>query len=475
MSSTEIPKFGEHIRFNSEEATPKIQRDVARLVQGTFEFFGIKNDELAISAFYNTVRALAQVNEGVKLFLSPEYQRLMREQERYKGPCELAIKACSDGRVNIPVVLGTHVKFSKSKAGHVPVKVDAQGGHYRTKIIHERFARSIITRAAHGPLLQYLLAHSGFQGTHRDICAANAAQIAKLKHPPSDPVLFNLRGLRMGVKAINSLFNQAAKKFSKNEQDMVADTAVFNTDTMGMIFGYGEKEKLDTTDVAKMLTPLIKKLTDLPPRVVGDFTESEQFIQLERYITALLPILMGETTNDQEQEIHGRFMDFVGQYAFNNLKKMTQDQLQAFFFLNARVVAFQVGAKLYKKDIEHHHQEHGEKFIALTKDGFTAGHLSLRQGALAVATGQYEDAVETTNLLTGVLEKTTDGHPYVVLITSEGPMNQVVAAENRERYHQIVSHKDIRPRIEKGEVIFVPVIVDSNGSITNIMWTHTIA
>src|SRR5690606_10568318 len=148
-------------------------------------------------------------------------------------------------------------------------------------------------------------------------------------------------------------------------------TAVYDTDTMGIMLGYGTDHELFTTDITRGIVadPRINaELTDIAGEAGSmreEFTNVDRIIDLETRVMNTTEYLMND------ESFKGSFETYSTTY----LNDYTDEQKNALFYTLSRNIAFQRTSGVYAQEDDHAHQfvHHGEGYQSLSMDGAIVG------------------------------------------------------------------------------------------------------
>lgn len=414
-----------------------------------------------------------------RLISSEDYEEVVAREKILRGPCALGASICIDGRLPILHMFGRVVNCWEKTAGEIqiePSPVDSS-----PQLSSGRLTEAIIDRVSKGQLLEILIAHTSLKDPAHGCGAMIARQLQGEFLPGDDLVLENLKIHKQSAEAITGLYNRAAEAYGGEKLERVAIAAVFDTDTMGFMFGYGEENPLFTTDLSyhliekdgELVSSLVKRFGQAYGQPGGLrllFTEADLYVGIERMLANISSFLL-----DYE-----KFRDPVDNYLALRLSDLTSEQQQALRFVIARNVAFQYLTGLYKeKDKEHPDHPfaaHGEGYQAISLEGVSPGQFDPEEQVFGASPDTVEESIDHILTQCTLMDKgKVAEEPYILFVstaTSIGRAEGILAGErveaalerdrgrNRELWNKILHNQDIMDRVKKGGLLVVPVLID---------------
>lgn len=402
-------------------------------------------------------------NKISKYYQSEEYKVLKEEEKKQRNGCAIGIVQCIDGRISIPHFVDQSASVWEKAAGILHLEESPLDGKPMLK--SKRLHRAIAERAQNpnkDPLLEVLIAHTSLSNPEHG-CGAMIAKKTSGEYPEdADLVLENLKIHNQRADVITNIYN-ANVHSSKEKLKRVAITAVYDTDHMSLVLGYGTDTILNATDLASSLVDEISTTVNIAPgKYSQNYQKAETFSQQKKDIIKINEFLLSNET----------FLKAVNQQIDANFSDLTPSQKSALRYLVARNVSFQYLSRLYENsDTTHHHPfaHHGEGYQAVALDGVTLGQQDPENQVFGASPSSAEEAIghiQTQCILSdkiGVAEK-----PYILFIskTFAGDLSNG-NRENEEgllmeTWTKILRDAYIRDRVVRGELVVVPVLINSS-------------
>lgn len=404
---------------------------------------------------------------------SQEYEAIVKEEKKLKGKdTTVGISKCIDGRLSTIHGESRVFKAHETMAGKLETEEIAQpNGSTKTVLKSERLVEAIKDEVKKGPLLEILLAHTD---SHDASHGCGAMMQAQARHPETYPigtdlVSANLNEHKTAAMAIDTLYNEAAEFFGKPQQQKTAIRGVYDTHTLGVIFGYGEETKtLATTDIARniALQPeryLIFTGGDFDPAnfypgvIQPDLQQLDKLIDNEKMIMTLSKQLLRE---------HNPFLaevnEYIGQHP--DLSQLSKEQQQALRFYLARTTALQYLSKSYEG--VHPFVGHDEILQSVSPDGVSFGQFLPEQIFGANPNdSEVVDHIVTQCALMNKNARITE-KPHILFVSGVLSANQGVSSAERAKarnlayFKNIINDPQIRQLIASGDLLPVPVLIN---------------
>jgi hypothetical protein len=444
----------------------------------------IGNDVANTQEFVDGIRqeaftTIARNNEIAQVLSSDEFSEVSnKEKDELRGDCSVGINVCIDGRIPRLFLIGLTGKVWETGAGIVATKESP-----RDKTEYPQSAKlqeSIEERVTKEPSehLQIMFAHTslseqlqlkeqGFPEKPKHCCGAMNMQDLPAG---TDLLQENIDMHKNGADAMLNSYNSAAKKNNTEGLKQLGVTAVYDTDTMGIMIGYNTDHQLLTTDITKQALvdgPLREELEALvgsPAQFKDSFTEAQALLPLERQIYAATKFLLD----------HGEFSTAL-QTNINALNPdLTEKQLKAFQYVLSRNMAFQYLSGVY--DGSHAFTDHGEEYLAGSKEGVIVGAFDPEAQSFGFSVGSSEEgnahAIIGVNIMNAhpvtveekgeMVTKKKRKFYFVSKAVSDNQTNGSLErsrASLREFFEDTLDDPEIFEMIKSGELIPVPVSV----------------
>lgn len=434
--------------------------------------------ELERKALNQSLEIAERNNEVANILRSPEYNILLERQRKQKGECAMGVSNCIDGRIPTVHLLGFIAGVSETMAGvlqTVKSKLDK-----RIRLKSQTLDQSISGRPSqdYSDLLEIFLAH-----VH---CGAMAKWAKERKGGPEefksdDLISENLNLFKEGLEAVTRIYNNSAVSVGREPLKKVGIKAVYDPESMGVTFGYGEQNPISTTQLAEQLSP---EFAEFHGKFAASFTDLGKFIEKETAVTDLIDKLY---SNDSFNKAIVSALSEL-----DELKDLTPDQQNAFRFFVAKFTASQILTGIHVGDVPLNHPftEHSEKYMTITVDdglNVNVGQYDPQEQVFAAVVTDKEDAIDhilTEKSLMDNANKTT--RPYILFISSalaedapqktetgrpSGALKQA-RANLAKNFRDITEDPRIVDLIRSGEIVPIPTIITNRSrqivEVTNL-------
>lgn len=414
-----------------------------------------------------------------ELLQTAEYTQILKEERDLKGNAKLGGVICIDGRFTTIHPFGRTMNVWEEPASFIEVKETQRG----LRVKSPQFIEALTAAAKDKrDLLEIVFAHTSMTTDHK--CGRMQAgeehgEFSDLPVGLTTPEAKNLYLLEnRQIPAITNTFNALRKQNRLPALKQVAISAMYDTDTMGVILnhGKGEFQEYSTTSITLSLKDDLEYMIGEHYGAFGhmkdSFTDVLQFPSLSRNIVDITRIISS----------WDKFMVPTQDYIQNNYPDLTKDQKQTLFFTLARTTAAQYITGLAKVPLggpDHKFAEHEEHYMSVSLDGKPVGRFDIEEQSFGSSPSDPMGAIShihtKIDLLDGHRTKNAQENPDILFVT------KIVDASLWEQYHtpegdqtikraraalgelceKIYQDSAINKRIvEDGSLLLVPVLVD---------------
>lgn len=427
-------------------------------------------------------RIMHRNNETAELFKNPLYKESSERQRNLSGPCVARINICIDGRVK-PIYVASHAaEVNESLAAVITTEKSKFDGGL---ILQSATLTSEVARRPqeqNSELLEIFLPHFGSQqgGSNCKAMELFRDLYAKRGTPfETDDLMFENRKLFIpAIETITLQYNKIAEKIGKPKLTKAAIGAFYDTDTMGILLGYGDRDPLFSTELVKQfeddLGSRLATLYGLNYRYPGycndTFTKREEFIEKEEMLTNIIEALFS----------YPPFTEVMtnANTTISELQGLTDNQLKAVKFKIARFIGLQY--LTYSYESTHPFKSHNEQYIAVTvRDGLDvkAGDNDPEAQVFGATTANAKEAVD--HIRTGIslmesshCDTSRPNRPHLVFISSglADGINSLDQSRGTllQSFRDIVYDDDIFDLITAGLILPIPLIMNKYQEIVEI-------
>lgn len=390
---------------------------------------------------------------------TPEYITIIEDEKKLRGDEDITvgIARCIDGR--LPNQDNRLFKIHESKAGLLETTTVTHPATFQEKkvLTSGRMIEAIKGEADKGPLLQILLAH-----THQAVapCDCGAMNAIIDNYPPNTDLLQeNINLHKNAAEAIDTLYNEEVMYHKKPErmQARTAITAVYETNTQGIVLGYGEDTDIySTTSLAIEIASLKNNYVGA---LVGKKLDITKVVSNEKKIYEVTKALLDDTS---------LFFNRTSEYIERNqtLRDLNQAQRQALIFYLGRTTAIQLLTQSFDESVDNPFRKHNEEFQSLSADDVAVGQIL--PGQVFVSSphpSQAVDHVVTQYKLMNhyVPERKKPDILFISNAQSSGLQEgrrDSSKGSTIEMLRKIYTDPEIRELIRSQELLPIPVIID---------------
>lgn len=418
-------------------------------------------------------------NKVAEILKSPFYKEVIENDKKLKGPCAVNIDICIDGRIPDIHLLGLTGNTWETAAGIIELRESPLDG--TLELESSRLTEAIIERTEkeNPQMLQILVSHTSLS-EHRRLSEDNFKELpdhgcGKMKKmyldgevTNRDLIAANLEIHDKSATAFTDLYNRAAEANKVTPLKKVAMSAVYDTDTMGILLGYGTDNELFTTDITRNIVDdqtINSELTEIAGEagsMKDEFTNVDKIIELETKVMSTTEYLMNNES----------FKNSFERYSNTYLQDYTEEQKNALFYTLSRNIAFQRTSGVYERQESHEHTHpfvhHGEGYQSISMDGAIVGEFDPEVQVFGAMVSSYPEAIDHIKIQTGLMEsiKATEP-PYIIFLSnsiSNGATPEILErarGQLRVLFREIKSDPDIMNWIKTGKLVPVPVLIDS--------------
>lgn len=480
-----------------ESIVKKIEKKIIgpqQLASSLGKFMVNSSDRLNVSADIFSelgTRALGIINDhntiAEQLSTNPEFKTLLKREEQLRGASKLGHIICIDGRL-MAIHFGRTVDIWEEPASGFRVELRKDQGliigtdglaQVGPKIASPDLVEALKIEASQGSdLLEIIYAHTslttphicGYMNGKREKGKKEIKGYEKYANLDDEELLQeNLKEIESDqIPAFTNTYNTLRHDNNHEVLKKIAISAVFDTDTYGIILNYGDHE-LSTT---KMLEGALKKdIEEHLSKDIGhfgslrnEFIKPSQFYKYYEKVVKLTEKLM------ESNEIG--FQSFVREYINTHYKELTLNQQQALFFTIARRTAFQYLTGLSsipETGPDHPFADHEEGYATVATSGKAViGRYDVINQSFGITASDMGAAVhQVRDVALPLLDKNDPKgkEAHIIFVATPIDENTTFAGDivkNASLFKKICQIKEVRERIKKGKLLVVPVLVDSD-------------
>lgn len=419
-------------------------------------------------------RILDRNNDIAKLIEStgPDgYKNVVAEEIKLRGEAKLGFVYCIDGRIPTIFIAGRFANAWEEPAGLIGTSETDSG---------ERIPKSTILGQAleeavreNRDVLEVFFAHTGTVDGPNTCGYMNQLKKDLGLGDDVDLTAENIRRFETNdIPAVTEFYNRVSLQKGKTPLSRVGISAVYETDTMGMVLNYGQEgRQFSTTDFINSIRGDIEFILGENLGSFGSmrngFSDPENFKKVTQRVLEVTKFIM-----DQK-----RFMDIIDPYLAENYSDLTGSQLQALRFMLVRTMSLQyvTGLSVPNPGVDHTFTHHQEDYLSVSLAGKPVGRFDPKEQVFASTPSDTITAVKDIQLKLSLMDKHDAKKPYILFVSNpvkKADWDKYVLSEseainrnvalNASLFKTIVADGILKSRIKDGSLIVVPVLVDQN-------------
>ncbi len=398
------------------------------------------------------------------------YKSIVKEEIALRGEAKLGFVYCIDGRIPTIFLAGRFANAWEEPAGLIGLTDSDNGAKTpRSTILEEALDEAA---AENRDVLEVFFAHtSTINGPNTCGYMDALASGGKLPAGVTDLTAENIRQFEQDqIPAVTEYYNRVRMQRGQEPLARVGISAVYETDTMGVVLNYGQGDKqFSTTDMVNSIRTGLESIVGEHLGSFGSMRETfahpENFTTLSQRVLELTKFLMSRKN----------FAEHIDGYLSNNYADMTDSQRQALRFMIFRTMALQYVTGLAEPGQKHEFTHHNEDYLAVSLSGKTVGRFDTSEQVFASTPSDTPTAIADIILKLFLMDKHDAVKPYILFVSNpvkkadfdkfEQSGSESVRrnmALNASLYRTAVNDAELKQRIKQGDLIVVPVLVDQN-------------
>lgn len=469
--------------FNSLRNNIRYDSNTVEAVYGSENLLH-PTSEIADRAERLALEAIDRNNRMADVLSNRTFQEMQDRQRKQRGNCAVGKIICMDGRIATPHTDGPNTGVQEAMGGYIPTAVSKLTG--RVELMSQTLDRAIQDRPKQlaSQILEVNEAHAKikYDANGSLIVTSNCVAIEKFQKEAeqrgepfssNDLVAENFRLMEPSTDAITRKYNDAAREAGKPELDKVVIRAVFDTESQGLLIGYGEEETpLFTSALLEQMESIL--IVDLfhdprlrePGYFRESFTRIDRFIEKEELTTDLIDYFLNS-------RLFNRNMTEARQ-RLNELDGLTDEQFQALSSTIAKNMAFQWLTGLHKRALAptHPFAQHNERYQAITLDdgyGATVGKNDPEIQVFTANTATVPEAIDHIKTKVSLMGSNDAQKPYILFIcsgiaekyTNDPDVRKQARAIVGRTFKAITQNDDVANYVTSGLLVPIPAIVSS--------------
>lgn len=420
------------------------------------------------------LRILDRNNNIAKLIESagPDgYKPVVSEEIKLRGEAKLGYVYCIDGRIPTIFIAGRFANAWEEPAGLIGMSETDSGEHIpKSTILGQALEEAV---RENRDVLEVFFAHTGTINGPNTCGYMNQLKADLNLGDEVDLTAENIRRFETeDIPAVTEFYNRVSLQKGKTPLSRVGISAVYETDTMGMVLNYGQEgRQFSTTDFINSIKDEVEFVIGEHLGVFGSmregFSDPENFIKVTQKVLEVTKFIMGQN----------RFTDVIDPYLAENYSDLTGSQLQALRFMLVRTMALQyvTGLSISEPGVGHTFTHHQEDYLSVSLAGKPVGRFDPKEQVFASTPSDTVTAVKDIQLKLSLMDKHDAKKPYILFVSNpvkKADWDKYVANEseainrnvalNASLFKTIVADRNLKSRIKDGSLIVVPVLVDQN-------------
>lgn len=413
-------------------------------------------------------------NHVARILETPSYRILEKSQKRFLGNTILGHVLCIDGRIPAIFLGGRFSRYFETPAAEITViKRKSDGSLIPDSTDLNEALR--IAASDEADLLEIVLAHTSLTNPHHGCGAMAGKRKAGILDKNLSNEEANLKILKeQSIPALTNVYNEFREQNGLPSLKTVAISALYDTDTFGLIFNYDlkkEGKELSTTELTKEFSENLNEYFIKNNLVLGSFKEKFSDLKyLIHFSSNLLKVVSSILSGDASKELLAKIND----YTETSYPNLTDDQKKALRFVIIRNIALQflIGScNIKKSNLDHPFAEHEEGYMAVAMRGGTIGKFDPENQVFACSPSDPKSAIGTINVMLSIMGDSPKIKPYILFVCNSvnsrdlKENNQIIQrlmGSNAGLLRDIVEDEKLGKMIENGEIIPIPVLISED-------------
>lgn len=467
-----------HEHARNEQNRKSFTENIYKHIRKLSENLGSTHRKFPEGLIDKAASILADHNMTAEKMNSQTFQKLTSVEKELRGKAKTGIVICIDGRLMPIHMVENDVDIWEEPGSLFKVEKRMDGKFY---VSSEDLALGLQKTALNYPeedVFDIVFAHTSLRTDH--ICGFAKALSNKKRVDGEENRLIGLKGEELAKKnlelldseqipAMTNTYNSARPEGKKLGQ--VAVSALFDTDTYGIVLNYKKENEFSTT---RFLESGLKEIIEnnyLHESSFGqykdDFTNPKFFIEFYTKLVNLTDRLI----NDGQFGFNTK----INEYLSDNYRKLSRDQIKAFVFRLAKTTAFQylTGLSHIKENghPDHPFADHHERYATVTVDGTIINPYDVvKQSFKVTASSEVLASWELDQVALGLLDHYDDDSEkrHVVFVAStvkDLGRDSAAKEKNRKLFMSILENDRIKQLVRDGKLLLVPILVDKSDKL----------
>lgn len=411
---------------------------------------------------------------------SDGYKAIVEQEIALRGEAKLGYVYCIDGRIPTIFLAGRFANAWEEPAGLIGTINTDDGNKIPKSTILDQALEETVREDR--DVLEIFFAHtSSIEGPNTCGYMNALHQDGLLPENITDLTLENLRQFEeIHIPAVTEYYNRINLQKGRDPLARVGVGAVYETDKMGIVLNYGQKDKQFST--SEYINEYRYEIESIVGEHLGEFgnmrsnfTDPENFIKLSKKTLELTKFLLG----------YDSFTTKIDGYLTSNYGNLTEKQSQALRFVLVRTMALQyiTGLSDTSKNEEHPFTNHQEDYLSVSLAGKPVGRFDPKEQVFASTPSDTLTAVKDIRLKLTLMDRHHANKPYLLFVSNpvkkadwdkyKGSESEAInrnIALNASLFRTIVADEILKGRIKDGSLLVVPVLVDQNtGEILDVV------
>lgn len=378
-------------------------------------------------------------NQVSSVLKSKDFRKTTEDKKSLLGKTTLGLVYCIDGRIPSIFLGGRYASHWEVPAAEIKIAKRKSDN----KLIPEsnelcEALRKLVT--SEKDLLEIVLAHTSLIDPNHG-CGAMAAKRKKgLISKSLSNEDANLKIIEeQTIPAITNIYNDFREQKGFEPLPQIGVSAIYDTDTFGIIFNFGQKDRELSTTV----------LTNQYKEEIGDFFARENLVYAGfrerfhhlKYLNLFSKNILKITQNLITANHFNELSKTIKEYIDSNYPNLTKNQKKAFLFIVMRTIAFQylTGAcSISKKSLSHPFSHHEEEYMAVSTRGTTLGKYDPEAQGFSSTPADPETAVANIKTKLSIMGGSKNHKSKAYLLFVCNPVNVRDLSENSIQLHKIM-------------------------------------
>lgn len=421
------------------------------------------------------LKIITRSNSVTHVINSKDYKYLFQSKQKLLGDVALGLVFCIDGRIPAIFLGGKFASHWEVPAAELTVNKRKSDGKLipESNDLCEAFRK---VASSDRDMLEIVFGHTSLVDPDHGCGAMAAKRKSGLLSSNLSNEEANLKIIEENsIPAITTIYNEFRQQYGLDELKRVCISAIYDTDSFGIIFGSDKNAQLSTTKLTEKYKDVMDNFFIQDNIVYASFRKTfTQLKSLTKFSQSELSITESLLTNPSFKALSKQLDEFIDIHYLD----LTENQKMALKFFICRTMAIQylIGAcKVSKRNPFHPFSNHEEEYMAISTRGSTIGKYDPEEQGFCSTPS--DAAVATTNIKIklSIMSNKKKLQTQAALLFICNPVSRRDLRENNNQLHKvmdanaelfraIIADTDLGKMVENLELLPISVLLDEDTS-----------